>query len=141
MLRPLLIFATLSFFGLSAFGDTRPIGIPERYSELIKSTDFVEVSGLDEQGRPEDFSIHNSKAIAQFVQLLISDRYVAVPKNLQPHFKSVSSYKIRLSAKSAPILQFQIIADSIVDLPTEPMFYMESDQYSDRLMAPLLRLR
>ena len=133
----------LAVVGFSAFGDgnTPDISIPGRYIDLIKTTDAVEVSGTNDAGGAEDFSIHNSKAIGQFVQFLISDRYTAVPKDTKPDFKSLSLYKVRLLANGAVVLELQIIADSILNLPDDPSFYMESDRHSDNLMAPLLRLR
>jgi len=136
-----VLFACLSLFCSFAFGDTPDVSIPDRYMALIKTTDLVEVSGTNDRGGAEDFAIHNAKAISQFVQFLNSERYTAVPKDLKPQFKSMSSYKVRLSAKGAPVLEFQIIADSIIDLPAETSFYMESDRHSDNLLAPLLRLR
>jgi hypothetical protein len=136
-----VLVAFLAISCSSALGATPDIGIPEGDAELIKGTDYVEVSGTNDLGGTEDFSIHNSKAISQFVDFLTSDRYTPVPKNLKPQFKSLSRYKIRLSAKGALLLEFQIIADSILDIPHESLFYMESDGYSDNLMAPLLRLR
>jgi hypothetical protein len=136
-----VLLAFLAFFCSSAFGDTPDISIPERYVELMKTADYVEVSGTNDLGGPEDFTIHNAKAISQFVQLLTSDRYTAVPKDLKPRFKSLSSYKVRLSAKGALLLELQVIADSVLDIPTETSFYMQSDRHSDNLMAPLLRLR
>jgi len=136
-----VLLTLLAFFCPPAFGDTPDIAIPERYAELVKTADYVEVSGTNDAGKPEDFTIHNSKAISQFVQLLTSDRYIAVPKAFEPKFKSLSSYKVRLSAKGVQVLELQIIADSVLDIPKETSFYMQSDRYSDNLMAPLLRLR
>jgi hypothetical protein len=124
-----------------ARGDTPDISIPENDIALIKTTDYVEVAGTNEAGGPEDFAIHNDKAIAQFVHFLTSERYTAVPKSLKPDFKSKSLYKVRLSCKGAVILELQIIAESILDLPGDPSYYMQSDQHSDNIMAPLLRLR
>ena len=115
--------------------------IPEKYIPLIKTTDLVEVTGTNDLGGSEDFSINDAKAIRQFVELLTSDRYTAVPKDLKPKFKSLSFYHVRLSAKGVPILEFQMIADSILDIPKETFYYMESDRYSENIMAPLLRLR
>jgi hypothetical protein len=131
----------LSLLCFSLFGDTPDISIPDHYIALIKTTDLVEVSGTNDLGGAENFSIHNAKAISQFVQFLTSDRYTAVPKSLKPEFKSMSSYTVNLSSNGAPVLQLQIIADSILDIPGETSFYMESDRHSDNLMAPLLRLR
>jgi hypothetical protein len=136
-----VLLAFLTFFCSSAFGDTPDIRIPEHDVELIKTADYVEISGTNDSGGPENFTIHNAKAISQFVQLLTSDRYTAVPKDLKPQFKSLSSYKIRLSAKGVLVLELQIIADSVLDIPNETSFYMQSDRHSDNLMAPLLRLR
>jgi hypothetical protein len=135
------LLACLAISCTSAFGDTPDVSIPERDVELIKATDYVEVSGTNDLGGPENFTIHNFKAIREFVQSLTSDRFTAVPKNLNPKFKSLSSYKIRLSAKGSPLLEFRIIGDSILDIPNDSSFYMESDNYSENLMAPLLRLR
>lgn len=134
------LFACVAFSS-SAFGDTPDISIPDRYIQLIKTTDSVDVSGTNDLGGAEDFTIHDAKAIHQFVQFLTADRYNAVPKDLKPEFKSMSSYKVRLSANGATVLEFQMIADSILDIPGETSFYMESDRHSDNLMAPLLRLR
>jgi hypothetical protein len=125
----------------SVFADAPDGRIPEREIQRIKATDYIEISGTNDLGGSESFTIHNTKAIAQFVGFLTSDRFTAVPKNLKPHFKSLSSYKVRLSAKGAPLLEFRMIADSILDIPEETQFYMESEKYSDNLMAPLLRLR
>jgi hypothetical protein len=136
-----LLLAFLSVFYSSALADTPDIGIPERDAALIKTTDYVEVSGTSDLGSPENFTIHNSKAIGQFVQFLTSDRYTAVPKDLKPHFKSLSVYKVRLSAKGTFLLEFRVIADSVLDIPSESSFYMQSDRHSDNIMAPLLRLR
>lgn len=136
-----VFLAYLAFFCSSAFGDAPDITIPERDVELIKTTDYVEVSGTNDLGGSENFTIHNAKAISQFVQLLTSDRYTAVPKNLKPQFKSMSSYQVRLSAKGVPVLELRIIADSVLDIPNDPSFYMQSDRHSDNLLAPLLRLR
>ena len=135
----LLAFLTLTCF--PALGDTPDVSIPESYIKLIKTTDCVDVSGTNDLGGPENFTIHNAKAIGQFVQFLTSDRYTVVPKDLKPEFKSMSSYKVRLSSNGTPVLEFQVIADSILDLPNEPAFYMQSDRHSDNIMAPLLRLR
>jgi hypothetical protein len=137
----LLLFFILALGSASVFGDTPDIAIPEPCATLIKTADYVEVVGTNDMGGAEDFSIHNAKAISQFVQLLTSERYIAVPKNLNPKFKSKAAYKVRLSAKGNPVLEFEIIADSVLDLPGETSFYMQSDRHSDNLLAPLLRLR
>jgi hypothetical protein len=135
----LLAYAVL--FVSTAHADTPDIAIPDSASALIKTTDYVEVTGTNQLGGKEDFSIHNAKAIGQFVQLLTAERYNAVPKNLNPNFKSRSRYDVRLFAHGAPILELHVIADSVIDLPNETSFYMESDRHSDILLAPLLRLR
>jgi hypothetical protein len=137
----LLVFALLAGLSTSAFASPSDVSIPDRDTELIKATDDVEVSGTNDLGGIENFAIHDPKAIGQFIQLLTDDRYTAVAKNLKPNFKSLSAYKVRLSAKGAPLLELRIIADTVLDLPNEDSFYMESDQYSENLMAPLMRLR
>jgi hypothetical protein len=133
--------ALLSLLCFPACGDTPDIAIPERDKELIKTADYVEVSGTNDMGGAEEFTIHDARAISQFIQLLTADRYTAVPKNLKPDFKSLSSHKVRLSANGSLVLEFQVIADSVLDIPHETSFYMESDRHSDNLMAPLMRLR
>ncbi len=135
------LLIVLSVLVSPAFADTPDVSIPAPYIQLIKSTDYIEVSGTNDLGGQENFSIHNAKAIGQFVQYLTDDRYTAAPKSLKPDFKSLSSYRIRLSSKGALLLEFNLIADSVLDLPKESSFYMESSRYSDNLMAPLLRLR
>lgn len=135
------ILILLAFSCSSAFADGPDVRIPEREMGLIKAADYVEVSGTNDLGGVENFTIHNAKAIAQFVELLTSDRFTAVPRNLKPHFKSLSSYRVRLSAKGSIVLQLQVIGDSVLDLPGETSFYVESGRYSENLMAPLLRLR
>ena len=137
----ILLFSFLTLLGSPAFGAPADLGIPEEEAKLIRTTDYVEVSGTNDLGGTENFTIHNSKAIAQFVQFLTDERYTAVPKDLKPQFKSLSSYKVRLSAKGVCVLELQVIADSILDLPKESSYYMQSEKYSDNLMAPLLRLR
>jgi hypothetical protein len=117
------------------------ISIPQRDIDLIRTADLVEVSGTNDLGGAEDFSIHDRKAIRQFTGLLSDNRYTAAPKSLKPKFKSASSYKIRLSSQGVPVLELTIIGDSILDIPGDPLFYVESDSYSENLMAPLLRLR
>jgi hypothetical protein len=137
-------FALLACFAvlcLPANASTPDVSIPDHYISLIKTTDLVEVTGTNDLGGAENFSIHNAKAISQFLQLLTSDRYTAVPKNLKPEFKSMSSYKVSLTSNGTPVLEFQVIADSVLDIPGETSYYMESDRHSDNLMAPLLRLR
>ena len=107
----------------------------------MKSADLVEVSGTNERGVQQDFAVHNWKAIKQFVELLTSPRYVAVPKNLDPHFKSLSRYKVRMSSNGTVVLELQIIADSVLDIPDDASFYMQSARHTDILMGPLLKLR
>ncbi|SRR5258708_11054940 len=137
-------FVLLGLLALSctfAYGDTPEINIPEHDIALIKSTDYIEVTGTNEHGGAEDFTIHNDKAIRQFVQFLTSERYIAVPKSLKPNFKSLANYDVRLSSKGAPVLELHVIADSVLDIPDDASYYMQSDRHSDNLMAPLLRLR
>ena len=136
-----VFLALVVFCSSFARGDTPDISIPENDIALIKTTDYVEVTGTNESGGAEDFTIHNDKAIAQFVHFLTDERYTAVPKSLKPDFKSKSLYKIRLSSKGAVVLEFQIIAESILDIPGDASFYMQSERHSDNIMAPLLRLR
>jgi hypothetical protein len=135
----LLVFALLLI--LPAYAGTPPIRIPEADIALIKSADSVDVDGTNASGGTETFTIHNAKAIAEFVGLLTDDRYVAVPKSLKPDFKSKSSYKVSFFSKGAPVFNLQIIAMSVLDIPNDPSYYMESERYSDLLMAPLRRLR
>ncbi len=136
-----ILFAFLALICFPALGDTPDISLPENDIKLIKTADCVDVSGTNDLGGAENFTIHNAKAISQFVQFLTSDRYTAVPKNLNPEFKSLSTYQVRLSANGVSVLEFKVIADSILDLPNETAFYMQSDRHSDNIMAPLLRLR
>ena len=135
----LLVFA--AFLSISAQAEPPEISIPEKDITLMKSADLVEVSGTNERGVQQDFAVHNWKAIKQFVELLTSPRYVAVPKNLDPHFKSLSRYKVRLSSKGTMVLELQIIADSVLDIPDDASFYMQSARHTDILMGPLLKLR
>lgn len=139
-MKPVLVLA-LTLLVTPALAGTPDIRIPEGEIKLIKTADLVEVTGTNDRGGAEDFSIHNAKAIGQFVDFLTSDRYIAVPKDLKPEFKSLSRYTVRLSARGAVVLEFQVIADTVLDLPNEPSYYMQSDRHSDNLMAPLLRLR
>jgi hypothetical protein len=139
-MKPALAVLAL-FLTLPAYGDTPDISIPAADIALIKTTDYVEVTGTNDLGGPEDFAIHDAKAISQFVQLLTAQRYNAVPKSLNPDFKSKSSYKVQLFSNGTPILDLKIIADSVIDLPNETSYYMETDRHSDILLAPLLRLR
>ena len=137
----LALLAFAAFLSISAQAEPPEISIPEKDITLMKSADIVKVSGTNERGVQQDFAIHDWKAIKQFVELLTSPRYVAVPKNLDPHFKSLSRYKVRLSSKGTVVLELQIIADSVLDIPNDTSFYMQSARHSDVLMGPLLKLR
>ena len=117
------------------------VSIPQSDIDRIKTADLVEVSGTNDLGGAENFSIQDRKAIRQFIDLLTDNRYTTAPKSLKPQFKSLSSYQVRLSAQGAPVLEFRVIADTVLDLPGDPLFYVESDSYSENLLAPLLRLR
>jgi len=134
----LALFAALC---LPTWADTPDVSIPAATIERIKPTDLVEVTGTNDAGGAENFSIHNAKALAQFIGFLTSERYTAVPKSLKPEFKQRSIYQVRLSAQGQTLLELRIIGDSILDLPNEDAYYMESDRHSDNLLAPLLRLR
>ena len=133
-----IVFFLLLVTALAHAGD---VAIPRQDVDLIRTADLVEVSGTNDLGGAENFSIHNVKALREFTDLLTDDRYTTAPKSLKPHFKSLSAYKIRLSSKGTTVFELQVIADSILDIPNDPMFYVESDSYSANLMAPLLRLR
>jgi hypothetical protein len=135
----LLAFAAL--LSISAQAEPPEISIPDKDIALMKSADLVEVSGTNERGVQQDFAVHNWKAIKQFVELLASPRYIAVPKNLDPHFKSLSRYKVRMSSNGTVVLELQIIADSVLDIPDDSSFYMQSARHTDILMGPLLKLR
>lgn len=137
----LALLALAVFCSLSAYADTPEISIPESDIALIKTADLVEVTGTNDRGGQEDFSIHNSKAIGQFVGFLTSARYIAVPKNLNPDFKSLSRYHVRMSSMEKVVFELQIIADTVLDIPNDTSFYMQSEKHSDVLLAPLLRLR
>jgi hypothetical protein len=121
--------------------DGPDVAIPAAWIPRLQPADLVEVSGTNDAGGAENFSIHDMKALHQFVGFLTSQRYIAVPKDLKPDFKSKSIYQVRLSAQGQPIVELRIIGDSILDFPDEPNYYVESDRHSDNLMAPLLRLR
>jgi len=137
----LALLAVAAFLSISAQAEPPEISIPEKDITLMKSADLVEVSGTNERGVQQDFAVHNWKAIKQFVELLTSPRYVAVPKNLDPHFKSLSRYKVRMSSNGTVVLELQIIADSVLDIPDDASFYMQSARHTDILMGPLLKLR
>jgi hypothetical protein len=139
-MKILLVIAGI-FLSLPVLADPPEISIPQRDIDLIKSADFVEVTGTNTHGGTEAFTIHNAKAIKQFVELLTSQRYNAVPKNLKPDFKSPSRYDVKLSSNGTPVLELQVVADSVLDIPGDDNFYMESSRHSDVLLAPLLRLR
>ena len=135
-LRAFLAF--LLVLGVAKGADAR---IPQRDIDLVQTADLVEVSGTNDLGGAENFSIQDRKAIRQFIDLLTDDRYTTAPKSLKPQFKSLSSYDVRLSAHGAPVLELRIVADTVLDIPGDPLFYVEADSYSENLMAPLLRLR
>jgi hypothetical protein len=135
------LLTLVALFVAIDLAEASDIGIPQHDIDLVRTADLVEVSGTNDLGGAENFSIHDRQTIRQFTDLLTDDRYTAVPKSLKPKFKSASAYKIRLSSHGAPVLDLTIIGDSILDIPGDPMFYMESDSYSENLMAPLLRLR
>ncbi len=139
-MKALLAAATV-FLALPVLAEPPEIRIPQRDIDLIKTTDFVEVTGTNSHGGAESFTIHNAKAIKEFVELLTSERYNAVPKNLKPDFKSPSRYDVKLSSGGTQVLELQVIADSVLDFPGDDSFYMESERHSDILLAPLLRLR
>ncbi len=61
-----------------------------------------------------------------------------MPKNLKPDFKSPARYDVKLSAKGAPVLEFQVIADTVLDFSGDASYYMQAERYSDLLLAPLL---
>jgi hypothetical protein len=136
-----LLAALFVVTGLPAFAETPDVSIPAAWIERIKPTDLVEVKGTNDAGGAEDFSIHNAKALAQFIGFLTSERYTAVPKSLKPEFKQHSIYQVRLSARGQTLMELRIIGDSILDIPDTDSYYMESDRHSDNLLAPLLRLR
>jgi hypothetical protein len=136
-----LLLALAAFFYLSDYVEPPDGTIPESAIALIRTTDYVEVKGTNELGGAEDFSIHNAKAIGDFVKLVTAEHFVPAPKNLKPDFKSKSLYRVRLFSRNAPVLELQIIADTVIDLPNSDSYYMESSRHSDVLLAPLLRLR
>ncbi len=130
-----------AFLSMPAQAEPPEISIPANDIALIKSGDLVEVSGTNNRGTQQDFAIHDWKAIKQFVELITSPRYVAVPKTLDPQFKSLSRYKVRLSSKGQVVFELQVVADSVLDIPNDPSFYMQSERHSDVLLGPLLKLR
>ena len=135
-------FAVLSL--LLVLAGPPPAGdvtIPQHDIDLIKAADSVHVVGTNDLGGNESFDIHDRKALGQFIGYLTDNRFTPVPKSLNPKFKSRSAYMVTFQSNGAPVLKVVIIGDSIVDLPGEPMYYMESEEYSDNLMASLLRLR
>ncbi len=135
----LLVFALLLTLPLRA-GSTE-IRIPGKDIAPIKSADTAEVSGTNAQGIEEDFSVRNAKALSQFVGLITDDRYVAAPKSLNPDFKSRSHYHIRLTSRDSLVFEFDVIGESILDIPGEDSYYMQAERHSDLLMAALRRLR
>jgi len=136
-----LLLAAGIFLSLPALAAPPEISIPQSDIDLIKTTGSVEVTGTNSHGGAEAFTVHDAKAIKQFVELLTSERYNAVPKNLKPDFKSPSRYDVKLSSGGNVILEFQIIADDVLDFDGDDNYYMESERHSDILLAPLLRLR
>ena len=126
---------------LFARADAPEISIPEADIALIKTADDVEVTGTNVGGGQEDFSVHNWKAIKQFVDLLTSARYFTAPKSLDPHFKSKARYHVRMSSKGQVVFELQIVADTVLDIPNDPLFYIQGDRHSDVLLGPLLKLR
>ena len=135
----LLILAVL--FPLCARGDTPDISLPAADIALIRTADFVEVTGTNVGGGEENFSVHNWKAIKQFVDLLTSARYFTAPKSLDPQFKSKARYHVRMSSHGQVVFELQIVADTVLDIPNDPLFYVQSDRHSDVLLGPLLKLR
>jgi hypothetical protein len=135
------LLALVALFVAIGLAEASDVSIPQHDIDLIRTADIVEVSGTNDLGGAENFSIHDRQAIRQFTGLLSDDRYITAPKSLKPKFKSASAYKIRFSSQGVPVLELTIIGDSILDIPGDPMFYVESDSYSENLMAPLLRLR
>jgi hypothetical protein len=135
------LLALITLFVTTGGAKASDTSIPQHDIDLIMTADLVEVSGTNDLGGAENFGIHDRKAIKQFTDLLTADRYIAAPKSLQPKFKSASSYKIRFSSQGVTVLELTIIGDSILDIPGDPMFYVEADSYTENLMAPLLRLR
>ena len=133
---------TLIAFALcSRVASAADVSIPPHDLELIKTADSVHVVGTNDLGGNESFDIHDRKALAQFVSYVTDNRFTPVPKSLKPKFKSMSAYMVTFRSNGAPVLKLAIIGDSIIDLPADPMYYMESDQYTENLMGPLLRLR
>jgi hypothetical protein len=128
-------------FSLAGTVRAADVTIPQHAIDLIKTADSVHVVGTNDLGGDESFDIHDRKALGQFVGYLTDNRFTPVPKSLNPKFKSRSAYMVTFQSNGAPVLKLVIIGDSIIDLPGEPMYYMESDSYSANLMAPLLRLR
>jgi hypothetical protein len=139
-MRFILIFHLLLTV-TSAQAEPAPIRLPDADVALIKTADAVEVDGTNADGVVETFTVHNAKALKEFVALLTDDRYIAVPKSLKPDFKSKSRYRVRLLSHGALVLELQVIAMAVLDLPNDPSYYMEAERYSDLLMAPLRRLR
>ena len=139
-MKALLLFAAI-FLSFPVVAGQPEISIPQQDIAIIKTTDYVEVTGTNTHGGAEAFTIHNAKALKEFVALLTDERYIAVPKSLKPNFKSPSRYDVKLSSGGTQIFELQVVADTVLDIPNDKSFYMESDRYSDILLAPLLRLR
>lgn len=138
-MKLILTFAALLY--LAGSTEPPPISIPQRDIDLIKMADDVKVTGTNDLGGAEAFAVNDPKAIRQFVELLTSERYVPVPKSPSPDFKSLSRYDVQLFSKGTLVFQLQIVAISVLDIPGDNQFYMESSRYSEVLLAPLLRLR
>ena len=111
--------------------------IPDKYISVMKQTDYIEVTGLDLLGHEDDFTIHSWKPIKQFVDILSSEIYVPAAKSIDPQFKSKSRYHIKLFAKGQPIMTFDVVGFSVLDIPGDDQYYMESDRHSLVLVSPL----
>jgi hypothetical protein len=135
-----VVLGAMGFAGV-ARGIDVVMAIPEGEAALVRSTDMVEVSGTNDAGGAEEFTVHDAKAIKAFVGFLTSERFVAVPKSLKPEFKSLSAYDVKLSSNGAEVLELRVLGDSVLDFPQESSFYMEAERFPDNLMAPLLRVR
>ena len=143
MMKCALVVAVLGGMGFVgvARGVDAVVAIPDGEAALVRSADMVEVSGTNDAGGAEEFTVHDAKAIKAFVGFVTSDRFVAVPKSLKPDFKSLSAYDVKLSSNGAVVLELRVVGDSVLDFPQESSFYMEAERFPDNLMAPLLRVR
>jgi len=135
------LLALAAFLSMPAQAEPPEISIPEKDIALIKSADLVEVTGTNVGGGAENFSVHNWKAIKQFTDLITDARFIAVPKTLNPQFKSKARYDVRFSANGQQVFELQIVADTVLDIPNDPSFYMQASRHSDVLLGPLLKLR